>query len=655
VRNRLSLAVVAVLMLMLALSTAALAYNEAPMLAERVKAGLLPPVEERLPENPLVLEPIDGIGKYGGTWYRFSNSRDWGYVRMLMYGSSPVRWVDDGFGIEPNWVERWESNEDKTVWTFHIRKGIKWSDGHPFTAHDFLFWWEDMANHPEMSDVIPDMLIAGGKPADIVALDDYTLQFTFAAPAPILPERMACWVNNGHGERYIAPKHYLSQFHPDYNPEYKDFEVFEEKMEWWFNPECPTINEWIVVDYKVAQQLVLERNPYYYAVDPAGNQLPYIDRIVVDYVEDQEVIKLKLLNGEGTMQVRPYLSMTDLTALKRNEATAGYRVILWDTGSGTGPMFYWNWNHPDDDKRELFRNKTFRRALSIAIDRPTMQKMLFFGLGEITTGTLSPKAIEYHRTEEGRKLYEEWRWSWAEYNPEKAKQMLDSIGVIDRDGDGWREMPNGKPLTLRIDRDANANREDTLANEMVKANWEAIGIRTVLNPVDGSQLSVMDQTATFEIRNSWEVGDGPNHVVFPQWLVPIDLSRWAPLNGSWYAVQGTPQANEELDLPPRDRTPPREEPEPDSPVRRLQALYDKLKVEPDEAKRDELVLEMVKIHIEEGPFFIGTVGNYPRIVVVSNKMRNVPDREDLAQGGFVNPWIIPYPAVTAPCTYWLDE
>ena len=244
---------------------------------------------------------------------------------------------------------------------------------------------------------------------------------------------------------------------------------------------------------------------------------------------------------------------------------------------------------------------------------------------------------------------------YVKYSPEEAKKLLDSIGVVDKDGDGWRDLPSGKPLFVRIDRDANANKTDVQANEMVKADWEAIGVRTILNPIDGSALGIMDQTATFDIRDSWELGDGPNHLVFPQWVVPIDLSRWAPLNGAWYSVQGTAKETMELDKDPRDRTPPREAPEEGGPVDRLQKIYDMAKVEPNEARRDELVYEMIKIHIEDGPFFIGTVADYPRAVIVSKKMKNVPDGPELALGGFVNPWIMVYPAITNPAQYWLDE
>ncbi len=637
-----------------AFSALGFAYNEAPMLQEKVAAGILPPVDQRLPENPLVIEPLDGVGQYGGTWHRFSDSRDWSYIRMAMYGGSPVRWVDDAQGIAPNWVEAWESNADRTQWTLHLRKGIKWSDGDPMDADDFMFWWNDMVLHQGMSDPVPSMFIAGGTTAKITAPDSYTIKIDFAAPSPLLAESLAIWVNTGMGDRMIVPSHYLKQFHPDYSNS-KDFEIFEEKMEWWFNPECPVITEWMPVRYETAQKLVLERNPYYYAVDTVGNQLPYIDRIEVDFVENLEVVKLRLLNGESEMQIRPYLDLTDLSMLTKGAKEYDYQVKFWDSGSGTGPLFMFNMNNPDPAKRELYKKPEFRRALSLAINRVQLQKMLYFNMGELTTGTMSPKAAEFHRTEEGQQLYKEWRDSYVAYEPERAKEMLDSIGVVDQDGDGWRDMPDGSKLSLRVDFNAAVGVTDRQTNEMVKSTWEAIGVRTVLNPVDGSQLTLMETTATYDIRNSWEIGGVPNFILFPQFLVPVDGSRWAPLNGAWYSVQGTAKEGTELDKKARDRTPPREKPEAGGVVERLQALYDQARVEPDEAERDRLALEFVRIHKEEGPFFIGTVGNYPRIVVVSNKMHNVPDREDLALGGWVNPYIVPYPAITNPAQYWLAQ
>jgi len=617
--------------------------HEAPMLHELVEAGKLPPLDERIPKDPLVIEPYETIGKYGGTWHRFDTSSSGSHVAMAMYGYSIVHWVKDGLAKRGGLAKSWESNEDKTEWTFYFREGTKWSDGEPFTVDDILFWWEDMCLNEEHPDSPPDWAKSGGKLMELEKIDDYTLKFKFAAPAPLLADRLAMWPNGVIAEKVVVPKHYLKQFHPDYS-DYDTFETFDEKLDWRINPECPVLNPWMPVKCEPGVRLVMERNPYCYEVDTAGNQLPYIDRVEVTYVENLEVAKMKVIGGEQEICGRPckYQPLADLSLFRAHEIDADYTVHLWDGGSGTGSLYYPNWNHPDPDKQKLYRNAKFHKALSHAIDRPKIQKMVYFGTGELTTGTFSPKAIEYHRSEEGKKIYKEWRDCAVEYDPDKAKALLDEIGVVDVDGDGWREMPGGKKLELRIDMSAEASASYVLCAEIVKGNWEAVGLKTIINPVPGEDLGVMNANATFDIRNSWELGDGPNHLVYPQWLVPIGNQRWAPLYGAWYMVKGTAKEGTELDKDPRDRTPPRDEPPPGGPVDRLQKLYDKAKIEPDDKKRDELVFEMIKIHINDGPFVIGTVANTPKIVIFKNNVGNVPTREQLGQGGFVNPWIMCY-------------
>ncbi len=630
-------------------------FNEAPQLQEMVEAGELPPVEQRLPEEPVVVTPVHEVGQYGGTWYRYGTDSAWNDVRMKMYGHSPLRWVDDGLGIEGNWVQDWEHNEDATVWTLHLRRGVRWSDGEPLTTADFMFWWEDMVLNPEMSDPVPDVYTSAGQPAEISAPDDFTIVIEYAEPAPLVAERLAMWPNAGLGERQIAPKHYMQQYHPDYNPEAEDFEEFEERIEWWTHPGTPVLAEWMVEEHESGQRLALTRNPYFYAVDTEGNQLPYIDRMVTDFAEDQEVVLLQWMEGQVDYQLRPYADITDVSMLIDAQERGGYTLEFWDSGTGVANTWFPNWNHPDEAKRELYRMPEFRQAISHAINRETINTMVFYEMGVPTTGTFSAKAVEFNRTEEGQQLFEEWRTSYIEYNPDKAEELLDSIGVVDQNGDGWRQMPDGQELELRIDYDAGTATSDIQQNEMVEGFWEAIGLKTSLNPMDGARLGVMQQNAEFDIHNSWGVSDGPNVWVFPHWLVPIDQSRWAPLYGSWYAELQAGTAHDEPDTAPRDRTPPRKEPDPDGPIAQLQALYDQARVEADEEARDQLAFEVVRIHIEEGPFIPGAVGALPIPVLVADHMRNVPTGDDLALGGFVRPWIMAYPAITMPAQYWIAQ
>ncbi|MCB0126976.1 MAG: hypothetical protein KDE58_32170, partial [Caldilineaceae bacterium] len=208
--------------------------HEAPMLAEKVAAGELPPLDERIPAEPLVIEPFGEIGQYGGTLHRFDTDTNGNRLTMFMYGYSPVHWVRDGLDKRPGLAKGWDFNEDKTEYTLFFREGTRWSDGEPFTVDDFLYWWEEMVLNPDHSDVPPDYLISGGKLAEVTKVDDYTLNFKFAAPSPLFLDRLAMWPNGMQpgSERLFVPKHYLEQFNPKFNSEYTTYEVHDEKMDW---------------------------------------------------------------------------------------------------------------------------------------------------------------------------------------------------------------------------------------------------------------------------------------------------------------------------------------------------------------------------------------------------------------------------------------
>lgn len=651
------------LVLVLSLSLTAVAnYQEAPMLKDKVDAGELPAVEERLPDNPMEINPWHETGEYGGTWDRFTLDENYSGFRMNMYGGSLLRYADDArisedtLKIVPNLVEDWESNEEKTIWTLHFREGLKWSDGHPLTVDDMIYWWERMALNDEHSEVVPDWAIAAGEVMQIERIDDYTMKLKFAETSPLLEDRLAMWSNIGVAAYVLTPEHYMKQFDPKYSSEYDDFQTFEEKQEWWINVDHPVLTAWNPVKYEAGKSVVLERNPYYYAVDTEGNQLPYIDKVNIRYLVDKEVMKLKIMNGEADMQFKPNVaSVRDLGILKKKSVENKYRVITWDEGSGSGPVYTFNRNHKDPNKNELFKKHKFLMAMSHAINRDRINKMIFYNTGEPTTGTFSPKAIEYNRTEEGQEIYKKWRDLAVEYKPEKSKELLDEIGIVDQDGDGWREFENGDDLKLIISANAGADDFYVDTDQIVKSGWENIGIQVEINPAEGSALLTDYNNAEFDIRSTFKIGDGPNHLVFPNWLVPIESQLWASLYANWYSVKGTEAEGTELDKAPRDRTPPRKQPPVDGPVHKLQELYDQAKVEPDWEERDRLVREMIQIHIDNGPFMIGTINQTPYIGVVNDYFKNVPFQEELATGGMAEPWTVVYPGIVNPSQYYMDK
>lgn len=632
-----------------------------------VAAGSLPPVAERLPTNPYVvphkwLKP----GKYGGTM-QMSAGDTWGTTGLIqesMYGHSILRWLDDGLRVGPGLAESWESNDDASTWTLKFREGLKWSDGEPWTTKDILFWWEDQvlfknADNPDLSSdqQPPDEARSGkGTLMTLTAIDDYTLEMKFDAPAPLTADRLAMWVNRGIGPRWMDPRHYLEQFHPKYNTSVVSFEEFNQMREFRLTPECPTMTGWKLKTYEEGVRSVWERNPYYWCVDAEGNQLPYIDGINMSTTQNAEAQKLGFISGKVDFAQHHSLTLADVATLKESQAQSKLEVRFWDSGSGTGSIFFLNYDYKEENYRTLFQDARFRKAISHAYNRAEVQKVVYYGTGELTTGTMSPKAIEYQFNDEAKTRYAEFRDAAIKYDPEQAKALLAEIG-LKPGSDGFLTFADGGELRLRMEFQADvAQGGETLnKNEILSKNLQAVGLNAVLNPVTPTAFSDQWRVGELMSHTNWEVGDGPNHLVYPQWMVPIESERWAPLHGSMYTLRGTEQEGTEADVDPYERNPPRVDPAEGGPIARLYEIYDQSKLEPDAMKRHSMVWDMMKIHIEDGPFFMGVVANYPRVVLVSEDLRNVPYKEDLATGGFVNPWIIPYPAVLDPESWYFEN
>ena len=269
-------------------------------LADRVAAGELPPVAERLPVNPAVVAPFSEVGTYGGNLRVgfVGTSPGWGGLLYISGWDHLTQWAPDFSGIVPNIAESWEISEDASEYTIHLREGIKWSDGEPFGADDIAFYINDILLNPELSpagigaDWLPQL---DDDQFEFEQVDENTVIFRFAHPNGSFLLNLATWAGR---EIAFFPKHYLTQFHADYNPDGIDALIAaEEGVSDWvglFNkrsnrddhtaylnyPERPTLFPWIVTTpLGTGTQISLARNPYYWKVDSEGNQLPYIDEV----------------------------------------------------------------------------------------------------------------------------------------------------------------------------------------------------------------------------------------------------------------------------------------------------------------------------------------------------------------------------------------
>ena len=359
------------------------AFNEAPQLAEMVAAGELPPVDERLPENPFMVLPVKSVGEYGGTWYRgWRGINDFHCYGRIVY-ETILRWPRDAKDpVQPGLAEAWEWNADGTELTLYLRKGLKWSDGAPFTVDDITFWWDNIENDPNITSSIHAEWIVNGEPMTLEKIDDTTIKLIFAGPNG-LAETVGLafhgnqWPLGFERFGFFAPRHYLEQYHPEYNANatYEEFEA----MAWEYNTERPGMTPWQITEWEEgADHMIATRNPYYWKVDVEGNQLPYIDEVYFYLVQDNTAINSLALAGDISMQHRG-ISLSEYPVFIENAEANDYHMNLWTVAQASFLSFFPNQSYGDPAYRELLQNFKFRQALSQAIDRDTLNDIVLLG------------------------------------------------------------------------------------------------------------------------------------------------------------------------------------------------------------------------------------------------------------------------------------
>ncbi len=448
-------------------AAAASAYKEAPILAELVAAGKLPPVAERLPLNPLVVQPYEKVGMYGGTWrHAWRGINDFHSFGRLIY--EPIlRWPRDVKGaIQPGLAEKWTWSADGKELTLVLREGLKWSDGEPFTTDDILFWWEAIETDTNVTKAPHAEWVVNGEPhaagegqrhhdqAEVRRAKRPGRDSRAGVPRqPVAAGLRALW--------FFAPKHYLEQFHPKYGGS-SDYKVFEEKAND-YNTERPVMTSWRISKYAPGDtEMIAERNPFYHRVDPDGNQLPYIDRIQFPLIEDVEAINARAIAGEIDMELRG-ISLSKYALYQENAEKGNYRLLLWPKASAADTAIFFNQSTKDLKFRDLFQNLKFRQAMSVAIDREEINQIAYLGQGVARTATVVPESPLYDASLETLN---------AEYDAAKANALLDEIGLV-KGSRRLRTFADGSPLAFEIEtNETNGPRFDTL--ELVAEKWRAV-------------------------------------------------------------------------------------------------------------------------------------------------------------------------------------
>ena len=593
------------------------------MLAELVKAGKLPAVEKRLPENPLIVKAIEEVGQYGGTWRRvWLGTADFHCYGRLNY--EPIlRWPRDPKGsIQPGLAYKWEFSPDGKELTLYFRKGLKWSDGQPWTVDDIIFWWEDIELNKDLTSAPHAEWVVNGKPMTLQKIDAYTIKYKFDGPNGLVLQMLAFHGNQWplQFERFgaFAPAHYLKQFHPKYNTAMKDYKLFNEKADD-YNQERPTMTPWPVSQYKPGDpKLIAERNPYYWKVDEKGQQLPYIDRLELLLVENAEAGNARALACEVDMQFR-HMDLRKFSLFKENEKKCDYRVLLWDTANGTHIAFWPNQSYPHDPVlRQIFQDKNFRIGLSYAIDREKINKVVFLGQGKARTSLLVPDSPYY--IPELENLY-------GEYDPKKAAEYLDKAGLKMGPDGKTRLRPDGKPLEITVETQSTGSILDGI--QLVVENWNAVGVKTALKTM--TRDAYWPRATGNEVQiATWGTDRGLQPFVDPIYVFPFDERSWmAPAFGMYYKTGGAKGEK------------------PTGKMAEAHALFDQFRVTIDPAKQLEIGKKLIRIAAEEC-WTISTVGMSPVPVVVKNNFRNIPQK-------MTTDWIIMSPGTLDPCHFFYKK
>lgn len=609
-------------------------YREAPQLAAEVKAGRLPSVDKRLPDQPKVVTPYEKVGTYGGTW-RFSMAaasdistlvRTIGYENLTRWKMwrPDVKQTDIVPDVEMNVAQAVDVSEGGKVYTFKLRPGMKWSDGAPFTADDIVFWHKDVLMNTELTPAKPAWTVRGGKPVDVVKVDDHTVRFTFAEPSGLLLQALATPARLDEPLVPTAyPAHYLKQFHKAHvadidavvkaNNAQGWVRLFHSKADAWRNPQVPRLNPWIVsvgIGQGSTNKVIAKRNPYYFKVDTAGNQLPYMDEATVEIVGDQQVMLLKAANGDFDF-VDSYIGFVTTPENKavfaENQQRGNYAFYEVVPNRSNLMIVSLNLTTADPVKKQIFNNLDFRRALSTAINRDEIIDLVFLGQG---------RPYQVAERPESPLFDEEMATQYTKYDPKLANDMLDKAGFTKKNADGIRLGPDGNPI--RITLDISVLRQVWIDSaELIKRYWRAVGVELFINTMENTALNQRVQKNEHDAA-VWSASGGADTLFDPKYFFPSSWSAfYATSWGQYYAKD------------------PRKPAEPSPAAKQQMALFDKVLATPDVAQRVGYLKDLFKITKEQF-YTIGIIQPTTDYGIVNRSLRNMP-KSMLASTEYAHP------------------
>lgn len=594
-------------------------FNQAPMLEERVLNGEIPPLEQRLPDDPIVIEPYDKVGKYGGTITVWHTNLD-SFINYdgQFAGNEPAgaaRAVPDGTKMVPYLLKDWKFSDDYKEVTLYLRKGLKYSNGNPFTADDYMYWWEHVANNKDLYPISPQ----DWKPIpllDVKKIDDYSVKFIYGKPYP----KVADFNFGGKlsSEWMMGPAKFMEQFHPDFVSQEKLEELLKERdlgnwYDLYYNVQWKNINRpdsgyqrpvlrpYIVVKREL-DFMILERNPYFFCVDTEGNQLPYIDRIIVQMATNPALAAAKAVTGEADYAAR-HLDTKDIPLYTKNEEKGGYKTLIYYRPWTSDCMIYVNLAHKDEDMRNLFQNVKFRQAISLAVDRDSINKKVYFGEA-LPQQAAVPPTHSYYK--------EEYAKAYAQFDLERSRELLDEIGAKDQDGDGYRELPNGDKLRITWVICKMGAVDPTPIVEIVANDLSKIGLSINLKNVSEDLLKELVVGNNFDM-SCW-TGD-----------MMLDLSFGSKDMGRMFAPVGRPHASPWPAWVNWYTSSGKQGLEPPEQIKQLIAWNEEVGSGTDEKAVREAGEKLCEAQAKN-LWVVGTVTMAPQPIIVSKKLKNVPQK-----------------------------